>query len=101
LQQRQVSQRLAAACQARLARQGLHANIHVLDDATAPQAGAALAAGTSTLLLPQITDHVQTNVWLVETMLGARTRLAGHRLSIEGIGYVAPAPPPQAMARHG
>jgi RNA 3'-terminal phosphate cyclase (ATP) len=57
---------------------------------------AALAAGTSTFLLPQITDHVQTHRWLVETMVGARTHLAGHWLSIEGVGYdVAPAPPTQ------
>lgn len=38
---------------------------------------AALAAGTSTLRLPQVTEHVQTNCWLVETLLGARTHLEG------------------------
>jgi RNA 3'-terminal phosphate cyclase (ATP) len=157
LQQRQVSQRMAAACQAGLTRRGLHADIRLLDDDSAPQAGAALAlfaegpdtllgadqagarrrsaeaigrwvartlledlasgatvdrhladqviifaalaAGTSTFLLPQITDHVQTHLWLVETIVGARTHLAGHRLSIEGVGYGASAPPtPKAMS---
>jgi RNA 3'-terminal phosphate cyclase (ATP) len=51
---------------------------------------AALAAGTSTFRLPQITDHVQTNIWLVETILGARAHLDGHLLRIEGVGYVSP-----------
>jgi hypothetical protein len=32
---------------------------------------------------------VQTNIWLVETILGARTHLAGHLLSIEGVGYAS------------
>ena len=148
---------MAAACQASLTRRGLHADIRLLDDDSAPQAGAALAlfaegpdtllgadqagarrrsaeaigrcvartlledlasgatvdrhladqviifaalaAGTSTFLLPQITDHVQTNIWLVETIVRARTHLAGHRLSIEGVGYGVSAPPtPKAMS---
>jgi RNA 3'-terminal phosphate cyclase (ATP) len=156
LQQRQVSQRLADACQASLTRRGLHADIRLLDDDTAPQAGAALAlfaagpdtllgadqagarrrpaeaigrwvarmlladldsgatvdrhladqliifaalaAGTSTVRLPRVTDHVQTNCWLVETICGARTHLEGHQLHVEGIGYGFPAAP---MASHG
>jgi RNA 3'-terminal phosphate cyclase (ATP) len=148
LQQRQVSRRMADACQEVLTRRGVHADISLLDDDTAPQAGAALAlfaegldallgadragalrrraetigrfvahtlledvasgatvdrhladqliifaalaAGTSVLRLPQITDHVHTNLWLVETILGARTHLEGHLLHIEGVSYVAP-----------
>src|SRR5262249_9271134 len=43
LQQRQVSQRMAEACQEVLAGQGLHADIRLCNDETAPQAGAALA----------------------------------------------------------
>jgi RNA 3'-terminal phosphate cyclase (ATP) len=43
---------------------------------------AALAAGTSVLRLPQITDHVPSNLWLVETILGAHVHLEGHQLSI-------------------
>ena len=51
---------------------------------------AALAAGTSVLRLPQITDHVPTNLWLVETILGAHVHLEDHQLSIQGIGYASP-----------
>jgi RNA 3'-terminal phosphate cyclase (ATP) len=148
LQQRQVSQRMAEACQEILTRRGLHADIRLLHDDTALQAGAALAlfaegpdallgadqagalrrraeaigrfvaqtllddlepgatvdrhladqliifaalaTGTSVLRLPQVTDHVQTNRWLVETILGARVHLEGHLLRIEGVGYAAP-----------
>jgi len=145
LHQRRVSQRMATACQEVLHRRGVHAEFRLLDDTTAPQAGAALAlfaegptallgadqagaprrraeaigqyvaqtfledlasgatvdrhladqliifaalaAGTSVLRLPQITDHVPTNVWLVETILGAHVHLEGHHLVIQGIGY--------------
>jgi RNA 3'-terminal phosphate cyclase (ATP) len=145
LQQRQVSQRMADACQAVLTQQGLHADLRLLNDDTASQAGAALAlfaegpnallgadqagarrrpaeaigryvartlledlgsgatvdrhladqviifaalaAGTSTFRLPQITDHVQTNIWLVETILGATVHLDGQLLHVEGVGY--------------
>ena len=48
---------------------------------------AALAAGTSVLRLPQITDHVPTDLWLVEIILGAHVHLEGHHLSIQGLGY--------------
>ena len=148
LQQRQVSQRMASACQKVLDSQGIHAEFRLLDETTAPQAGAALAlfaeganallgadqagaprrpaeaigrfvarallddlasgatvdrhladqliifaalaAGTSVLRLPQITDHVPTNLWLVETILGAHLHLEDHQLSIQGIGYTSP-----------
>jgi RNA 3'-terminal phosphate cyclase (ATP) len=147
LQQRQVSRRMADACQEVLRRRGLGADIRLLNDDTAPQAGAALAlfaegpdallgadragalrrraeaigqfvahallddvesgatvdrhladqliifaalaAGTSVLRLPQVTDHVHTNLWLVETLLGARTHLEGQLLRIEGVSYAA------------
>ncbi len=49
---------------------------------------AALARGESVYLLPQVTDHVEANLWLVDTLLGARWRLEGKRLFIQGIGYV-------------
>jgi RNA 3'-terminal phosphate cyclase (ATP) len=147
LQQRQVSQRMASAGQEVLQQHGRHADIQLLDDTSARQAGAALAlfaegpdallgadqagalrrraerigqfvatalledvdsgatvdrhladqliifaalaAGTSVLRLPQVTDHVPTNMWLVETILGARTRLEGQQLWIQGVGYTA------------
>src|SRR5207302_2978576 len=123
------------ACQEVLRARGLHADIQILHDNSAPQAGAALAlfaegpnallgadqagalrrpaeaigrfvartlladldsgatvdrhladqliifaalaAGTSTLWVPQVTDHVQTNCWLVETICGAQTHVEG------------------------
>jgi RNA 3'-terminal phosphate cyclase (ATP) len=147
LQQRQVSERMAQACQQALRRHGLHANFQILHDTSAPQAGAALAlfaegsdallgadqagarrrsaeaigrsvaralledldtgatvdrhladqliifaalaAGESIFRIPQVTDHVPTNLWLVETILGARTRLEGHQLCIQGVGYAS------------
>jgi len=48
---------------------------------------AALAEGTSEFLIPTATDHVQTNGWLVETILGARTQIEGRLLRIQGVGY--------------
>jgi RNA 3'-terminal phosphate cyclase (ATP) len=145
LQQRQVGQRMADACQEVLKSRGVDAAIRLLNDDTAPQAGAALAlfaegtdallgadragalrrraesigqyvarallddldsgatvdrhladqliifaalaAGTSEFRLPRVTDHVQTNLWLVETLLGARTHLEGQLLRIEGVSY--------------
>jgi hypothetical protein len=41
----------------------------------------------SALAVLQITDHVQTNIWLEETLLGARVHLDGLLLYIEGMGY--------------
>jgi RNA 3'-terminal phosphate cyclase (ATP) len=138
---------MADACQAALKKHGLHADICLLNEKTAPQAGAALAlfaegpdallgadragavhrraeaigrfvvqtlladlasgatvdrhladqiiifaalaSGTSVLRLPQVTEHVYTNIWLVETILGARAHLEGHVLRIQGVGYTA------------
>ncbi len=46
----------------------------------------ALAGGTSEYVIPRVTEHVETNLWLVETILGAGTALDGRRLRIEGVG---------------
>jgi RNA 3'-terminal phosphate cyclase (ATP) len=141
---------MADACQETLKKRGLHADIRLLHDDTAPQAGAALAlfaegpdallgadqagalrrraesigrhvaqallddldsgatvdryladqilifaalaAGTSAFRIPQVTDHVLTNIWLVETILGAQTHLDGQQLRIQGVGYGPPTP---------
>jgi len=48
---------------------------------------AALAEGESAWVVPQVTDHVETSLWLVETLLGAKAHLRGRHLRIEGIGY--------------
>jgi RNA 3'-terminal phosphate cyclase (ATP) len=47
---------------------------------------AALAEGTTRYVIPQITDHVEANLWLIEKW-GARTTLDGNKLSIDGFGY--------------
>jgi RNA 3'-terminal phosphate cyclase (ATP) len=47
---------------------------------------AALAKKRTQYLLPALTDHVQTNLWLVERFLGAKADLRGKHLTIEGIG---------------
>ncbi len=49
---------------------------------------AALAQGTSEFRIPQWTDHVDANLWLVQEILGARWELAGNVLRITGVGYV-------------
>lgn len=48
---------------------------------------AALASGTSEYIVPRVTEHVETNLWLVASILGARVKLEGQRLRIEGVGY--------------
>ena len=47
---------------------------------------AALARGTTEYIIPRLTEHVDANLWLVQK-LGAKTRLEGNALHIEGLGY--------------
>jgi RNA 3'-terminal phosphate cyclase (ATP) len=47
---------------------------------------AALAEGTTEYRIPTVTDHVEANLWLVEKILGAKGRLDGNYLRVEGIG---------------
>jgi len=49
----------------------------------------ALGDGVSEYTIPRITEHVETNLWLVEEMLGARTKLEDNRVRIHGVGYQA------------
>jgi RNA 3'-terminal phosphate cyclase (ATP) len=48
---------------------------------------AALAEGTSEYIIPSVTEHVETNCWLVAEILGAAVDLSNHRVRIRGIGY--------------
>jgi RNA 3'-terminal phosphate cyclase (ATP) len=48
---------------------------------------AALADGVSQYRIPRLTEHVETNLWLAETMLGARTEVSHNLVKIQGIGY--------------
>lgn len=47
---------------------------------------AALAEGESTYYLPRMTDHIESNLWLIQNILGAHVRLDGLKLSIRGVG---------------
>jgi RNA 3'-terminal phosphate cyclase (ATP) len=60
-----------------------------LADQLIPYAG--LAEGESEYLLPEVTEHVESNLWLIEALLGAKSVLEGRRLKIRGIG-LSPAP---------
>ncbi len=46
----------------------------------------AVADGVSEYIIPSVTEHVETNLWLAGRILSARTTLDGRRLRIEGIG---------------
>lgn len=48
---------------------------------------AALAEGRTEYLIPRMTDHIASNLWLVEKMLGARTKVEGNLLRIDGMSY--------------
>lgn len=46
---------------------------------------AALADGVSEYLVPRITDHVSTSLWLIE-QFGAEVERLGHQIKVRGIG---------------
>jgi RNA 3'-terminal phosphate cyclase (ATP) len=48
---------------------------------------AALAGGVSQYRIPGLTEHVETNLWLVESILGARTGVNQNLVTIQGTGY--------------
>ncbi len=48
---------------------------------------AALADGVSEYRIPRVTEHVETNLWLVERILGAKTEVNENLVKIQGIGY--------------
>lgn len=48
---------------------------------------AALADGVSQYRIPRLTEHVETNLWLVESMLGAKTEVNKNMVTVQGIGY--------------
>jgi RNA 3'-terminal phosphate cyclase (ATP) len=49
---------------------------------------AALAKGMSTFRIPSMTEHVEARLWLVERILGARSRTQENLVTIEGIGFL-------------
>jgi RNA 3'-terminal phosphate cyclase (ATP) len=48
---------------------------------------AALAQGETRVTIPMATEHVVTNAWLAETMLGTGTAIEGNVLRVRGCGY--------------
>jgi RNA 3'-terminal phosphate cyclase (ATP) len=49
---------------------------------------AGLAEGITRYSVPRITEHVETNLWLVEEFLDTRTKIDGNLLEINGVGFV-------------
>lgn len=48
---------------------------------------AALARGTTEYVIPGVTDHVESNLFLVEKVLGAKWQVKGTRLTVKGVGF--------------
>jgi len=48
---------------------------------------AALAEGWSAYVIPKITEHIETRLWLVEEILGAKTEVKNNLIQIKGIEY--------------
>ena len=48
---------------------------------------AALADGISEYRIPGLTEHVETNLWLVESILGVKTEVNKNMVKIHGMGY--------------
>lgn len=149
LQQRRVSERMAARCAQILQRHGYRVDFEHLYDTTAVQAGAALAAfaetadgcllgsdragaprrtseaigehvarsllqdldsgasvdryladqlviyavladGVTHYSVPAMTEHLETNLWLAETILGADAQVSEHSIRIKGVGFSLP-----------
>jgi len=47
---------------------------------------AALADGESEYIIPRMSNHIDSNIWLVEKILGAKVSLKGKNLLIRGVG---------------
>lgn len=48
---------------------------------------AVLAEGQSRFRIPHVTDHLLTGIWLADTFLGAKARVDGQVLTIDGVGF--------------
>lgn len=47
---------------------------------------AALADGESEYIIPRMTEHIESNLWLIQDILGAKVSIRGNNLKIKGIG---------------
>jgi len=48
---------------------------------------AALAEGTSKYIIPGMTEHIKSNLWLVKQIIGAKIMIKENYLQIEGVGF--------------
>jgi RNA 3'-terminal phosphate cyclase (ATP) len=51
---------------------------------------AVLADGVSHYSVPTLTEHLETNLWLAETMLGADVQVSERSIRIQGVGFSLP-----------
>jgi RNA 3'-terminal phosphate cyclase (ATP) len=49
---------------------------------------AGLAGGTTEYLIPSFTEHIDSNLWLIQKILGAKVHLSGNHLRIDGVGFL-------------
>jgi len=63
---------------------GATVDVHVADQIIP---FAALADGWSSFVIPEMTDHIDSRLWLVETFLGVKAEIENRTLRIRGIGY--------------
>lgn len=77
-----IGRRVAAALLADLG-SGASTDRHLADQVIMY---AALAEGESEYLVPEVTEHVDSNLWLVQSLLGVQVDLQGNRLRIKGAG---------------
>jgi RNA 3'-terminal phosphate cyclase (ATP) len=47
----------------------------------------ALAKGKSSYIIPEMTEHIETNLWLIKTILNADYEIFDNKLTINGIGF--------------
>jgi len=48
---------------------------------------AALARGETEYLVPQVSAHVETNLWIIEKILGAKWKVEDLKITISGIAF--------------
>jgi RNA 3'-terminal phosphate cyclase len=51
---------------------------------------AVLADGVTHYSVPTMTEHLETNLWLAETILGADAQVTEHSIRIKGVGFSLP-----------
>jgi len=57
---------------------------------------AALADGTTSYRIPEVTEHVESNLWLVQEILGAKADVQGNVVTVQGIGHGSRGKVPQS-----